>query len=162
MWQAGWSRRSWPEREQRPEPRITRIARMNTDKDQKKVFVRVHPCHPWLLPFCLGGFSRPPDYCHRSAHALHLELVYVEPSPGPLREAAVAHILLIDDDEEFSAVLQHFLEQQEHTVRCALLAEEGLDLLAAAPPFDLVLLDNVMPRMWGLEFLIALAETDNP
>jgi DNA-binding NtrC family response regulator len=69
----------------------------------------------------------------------------------------VARILLIDDDLEFSEALCQQLQQQSHEVVCLDLAEEGLHLLSG-DPFDLVLLDNLMPRMSGLEFLKALKD----
>ncbi len=65
----------------------------------------------------------------------------------------MAHILLIDDDPDFSSLLQEQL-QHNHEVRWLALAEEGLELLAEER-YDLVLLDNKMPGMSGLEFLAA-------
>ena len=67
----------------------------------------------------------------------------------------MARILLIDDDQDFSTFLQEHLQQQRHQVRWQDLAEDGLELLAREP-YDLVLLDNRMPGMSGLEFLKAV------
>ena len=72
----------------------------------------------------------------------------------------MARILLIDDDADFAETLRGRLDEQDHEVRWLDLAEDGLKLLASAEPFDLVLLDNKMPRMSGLEFLSALAQSD--
>jgi DNA-binding NtrC family response regulator len=69
----------------------------------------------------------------------------------------VARILLIDDEPEFSDALRGSLQELGHEVRCLDCAPDGLRLLAEED-FDLVLLDNKMPRMSGLEFLAALAE----
>jgi DNA-binding NtrC family response regulator len=69
----------------------------------------------------------------------------------------VARILLIDDEPEFSAELCRQLEQLGHEVVGHDLAEDGLRHLANGKT-DLVLLDNKMPRMSGLEFLDALGE----
>ncbi len=66
-------------------------------------------------------------------------------------------ILLIDDDPDFSEVLQGQLRQRGYDVYWRDGAEEGLRHLADNA-VDLVLLDNKMPRMSGLEFLDALAE----
>src|SRR4051812_41558147 len=74
----------------------------------------------------------------------------------PGRGCSMARVLLIDDDEDFSQALQDNLSEQGHEVRWLDLAEDGLRLLASAEKFDLVLLDNRMPRMSGLEFLAAL------
>jgi DNA-binding NtrC family response regulator len=71
----------------------------------------------------------------------------------------VARILLIDDDREFADFLRGKLSEQGHEVRWLDQAEDGLRLLASAETFDLVLLDNRMPRMSGLEFLEALKKS---
>ncbi len=70
---------------------------------------------------------------------------------------ALSRILLIDDDLEFSVALCDQLQQCGHEIESLTLAEDGLRLLAARE-FDLVLLDNLMPRMSGLEFLKALKD----
>src|SRR5438045_3972216 len=64
-------------------------------------------------------------------------------------------ILLIDDEPDFSHALSRQLQQAGHEVHWLDEAEVGLRLLASES-FDLVLLDNKMPRMTGLEFLPAL------
>src|SRR5262245_39624380 len=71
----------------------------------------------------------------------------------------VARILLIDDERDFADALRGFLAGLGHAVHWLDLAEEGLRLLAADEPFDVVLLDNRMPRMSGLEFLAQLKRT---
>jgi two-component system response regulator HydG len=70
----------------------------------------------------------------------------------------MARILVIDDDLEFSASLQDQLRRLGHDVRCLDMADEALALLAAREHFDVVLLDNKMPRMSGIEFLAALKQ----
>jgi DNA-binding NtrC family response regulator len=70
----------------------------------------------------------------------------------------VARILLLDDDVDFSALLRDELQQLGHEVAWLELAKEGLDRLSAGEKWDLVLLDNLMPRMSGLAFLRALRE----
>jgi two-component system nitrogen regulation response regulator GlnG len=64
-------------------------------------------------------------------------------------------MLLIDDDAELRHFLHDELERLGHQVDCLECAEHGPDVLAKAR-FDLVLLDNKMPGMSGLEFLDAL------
>jgi two-component system nitrogen regulation response regulator GlnG len=63
-------------------------------------------------------------------------------------------ILIIDDDDDFREYLQARLRAGGHDVLGASLAEQGLDLLVSDGTFDLVLLDNRMPRISGLEFLV--------
>jgi DNA-binding NtrC family response regulator len=64
----------------------------------------------------------------------------------------VAKILLIDDDEGLTFFLKGALEEQGHEVQALGSADEAPAVLAAAP-FDLVLLDNRLRGMSGLEFL---------
>src|SRR5439155_17598036 len=72
----------------------------------------------------------------------------------------MAKILLIDDDVDFAEFLQGELSKQGHEVHWLGLAEEGLRLLTSGKKFDVVLLDNKMPRMSGLEFLAALKQSE--
>jgi len=66
----------------------------------------------------------------------------------------LARILLIDDDVDFSPLLAEALGAHGHDVRWLDQPEAGLDLLSGRPAdFDLVLLDQFMPRMRGLEFV---------
>lgn len=67
----------------------------------------------------------------------------------------MAHILLIDDDVDLAAFLRQELEAAGHRVTCLDRAADAPDLLARRPS-DLVLLDNKMPGMSGIEFLQAL------
>jgi DNA-binding NtrC family response regulator len=64
----------------------------------------------------------------------------------------VASILLIDDDTRLGDYLGGELKARGHVVEPLDCAERGLDRLAEAA-FDVVLLDNRMPRITGLEFL---------
>jgi DNA-binding NtrC family response regulator len=70
-------------------------------------------------------------------------------------DGRVARILLVDDDPAFATDLQAALREQSHDARWLDRAEEALGLLASPETFDLVLLDNKMPRMSGLDFLAA-------
>jgi DNA-binding NtrC family response regulator len=69
----------------------------------------------------------------------------------------MARILLIDDEWEFSKALSDQLQDLGHDTHWLECAEEGLCLLSESA-VDVVLLDNKMPRMSGLEFLAALCE----
>src|SRR5262249_44164276 len=69
----------------------------------------------------------------------------------------MARILLIDDDADVSRYLQLALEERGHLVEYHERAEHGPDTLAGGD-FDLVLLDNKMPGMSGIDFLAALQQ----
>lgn len=71
----------------------------------------------------------------------------------------MASILLIDDDTKLTDRLREELEAQGHAVECLDLAEHAPERLASKP-FDLVILDNMMPRMTGLEFLQVLRDRE--
>lgn len=62
----------------------------------------------------------------------------------------MARILVVDDEEDYRALLRHILERAGHSVAVADGGEAGLSALAAAPP-DLVLLDVQMPDLDGFE-----------
>lgn len=66
-------------------------------------------------------------------------------------------ILLIDDDADLGPFLCDGLRECGHSIEWLTRAEEGFDLLARIL-FDLVLLDNKMPGMTGMEFLEALRD----
>jgi DNA-binding NtrC family response regulator len=69
----------------------------------------------------------------------------------------VARILLIDDDADLSDYLRDELARRGHEAHCLERAEEAPRVLAEArPPFRLVLLDNKLLGMSGIEFLEAL------
>lgn len=69
----------------------------------------------------------------------------------------MARILLIDDDLDFSWLLQRALTARGHQVEYLERSVDGPDVLAKTP-FDVVLLDNKMPGMSGIEFLHALQQ----
>ena len=61
-------------------------------------------------------------------------------------------ILVVDDNEHNRDVLRRWLERDGHTIE---QAADGLEALerAAATPYDLILLDIIMPRVNGIEAL---------
>jgi CheY-like chemotaxis protein len=69
----------------------------------------------------------------------------------------MAHILLIDDDEQFRAMLAQMLSLDHHQVTLAIDGEEGLRLAAQVKP-DLIITDILMPHKDGIETIMALAE----
>jgi DNA-binding response OmpR family regulator len=68
----------------------------------------------------------------------------------------MSHVLLIDDDEQFRAMLEQMLTQDGHRVTAAGDGEEGLRLALQTKP-DLVITDMLMPRKDGVETIIALS-----
>lgn len=68
-----------------------------------------------------------------------------------------SHILVVDDDEILSGLLQLTLEIEGYIVDTAANGEEGLAKMRESQ-FDLVLLDLVMPRVDGIKFLRLLRD----
>jgi DNA-binding response OmpR family regulator len=69
-------------------------------------------------------------------------------------------ILLIDDEEEFVSTLAQRLEFRGYTAKTARDGQTGLDTLAETP-FDIVILDLMMPGLNGMDTLKQI-KTDNP
>ena len=69
----------------------------------------------------------------------------------------MARILLIDDDADLTRYLKLALEERSYQVECLEATDRGPELLATGR-FDLVLLDNRMPGISGIEFLSVLRE----
>jgi CheY-like chemotaxis protein len=66
----------------------------------------------------------------------------------------MSKILIIDDDRHMRTVCARVLSNAGHTVTCSDSGHEGLQTIrSAAPPFDVVLLDQLMPGMSGTEVL---------
>ncbi len=66
------------------------------------------------------------------------------------------HILLVDDHEMARHALKLFLEQQGYTCEEADNGTTALAQLEAGQAVDLVISDNKMPGMTGMEFLTKL------
>lgn len=62
-------------------------------------------------------------------------------------------ILVIDDDLAIRVLLQAVLRRMKFEVSLAEDGAAGLDMLARAGPYDLILLDLMMPRLNGYEFI---------
>ncbi len=71
----------------------------------------------------------------------------------------MSRILLIDDDTDFAECLHAELQDEGHEVDYQESAQDAFDLLLSnSSSFDVVLLDNRMPRMTGMEFLKGLKD----
>ncbi len=69
--------------------------------------------------------------------------------------------LLIDDDAKLQELLRDYLEQNGAAVVGALDGKKGLEALDASGPFDVVLLDVMMPGMDGLETCRRIRQRSN-
>jgi len=72
----------------------------------------------------------------------------------------MAHILLLEDDEQFRAMLAQMLSEDAHRVTLACDGEEGLRLAEEVKP-DLIITDIRMPHKDGIETIAALAQGGN-
>ncbi|MBI1211165.1 MAG: response regulator [Alphaproteobacteria bacterium] len=74
----------------------------------------------------------------------------------------MSHILLIDDDPDFSAALAAEMRYAGHRVTCASSCAEGIDALSAVAyedrDVDAVLVDMFMPDADGFETIHALRD----
>jgi DNA-binding NtrC family response regulator len=61
----------------------------------------------------------------------------------------MAHVLLVDDDNDLVEVLGVLLQMHGHEVRTASTGEEGLEVLRSAPLPDALVLDVDMPVLGG-------------
>ncbi|MBK5093854.1 MAG: response regulator, partial [Actinobacteria bacterium] len=62
------------------------------------------------------------------------------------------YILIIDDDEQVSRVLEILLTQEGFRVGSSTDSEQGLEAVKNEPP-DLVILDIMMPKKTGLDLM---------
>jgi len=65
---------------------------------------------------------------------------------------ASAHILVVDDEPDISALLAYHLARESYRVRTAASGQEALRAMEAEVP-DLVLLDLMLPGLSGIEVL---------
>jgi DNA-binding NtrC family response regulator len=73
-----------------------------------------------------------------------------------VEEGTMSRILLIDDDQHFGEHLERELAKRHYQVEYRDSAEDVIELVGG--DFDLVLLDNYMPGLTGLEFLSQLRQ----
>ena len=67
-------------------------------------------------------------------------------------------ILVVDDDLAIRVLLQAVLKRMNFDVTLSEDGAAGLEQLRNDPPFDLILLDLMMPRVNGYEFIERVAE----
>lgn len=61
-------------------------------------------------------------------------------------------LLIVEDDKEAAAYLKRALSEAGHTVDAAVTGREGL-MLAAGEPYDVIVLDRMLPQIDGLAIL---------
>lgn len=71
-----------------------------------------------------------------------------------------ATILVIDDEPDFLSIIEARLKWNKFNVLTALNGHDGLAIAEAEMP-DLIILDNNMPGMTGLEMLALLRENED-
>lgn len=69
-------------------------------------------------------------------------------------------ILIVDDDKYISLLLYNFLDDEGYECETAENGLEALERLRKGNQYDMVLLDFVMPKMNGLEFLAAVRDME--
>ena len=70
-------------------------------------------------------------------------------------------VLIVEDERPLAHALELKLQHEGFTVSVATNGREGLDLIEAQP-FDVVLLDLIMPEMDGFQMLEKLRSRSNP
>jgi two-component system, OmpR family, copper resistance phosphate regulon response regulator CusR len=65
-------------------------------------------------------------------------------------------ILVVEDDRKVASFVRQGLAEEGHTVEVVGDGGEALDLVLAEPPYDLVVLDLMLPRRDGFEVLRTL------
>ena len=70
-------------------------------------------------------------------------------------EKPVKSILIVDDDEGIREILEMAFSTEGYAVKTAANGLEALDLLSQSAHYGLILLDLMMPKMNGWEFIEA-------
>lgn len=92
-----------------------------------------------------------------SNQALSESTIALHETRAPERKSISGRILVVDDDAFNREILARHLERQGHVVCQASNGREAFSILSEAP-FDIVVLDVMMPGMNGFQFLEAIRE----
>lgn len=77
-------------------------------------------------------------------------------------EQPAKSILVVDDDEGIREILQMAFALEGYSVTTASNGKEAMDILSDSPHYGLILLDLMMPKMNGWEFIEAFQKSDCP
>jgi class 3 adenylate cyclase len=105
------------------------------------------------IPDAIGPVGAAPSASPRAAAAVPIPVPSM--GPGSPKEAT---LLVVDDNELNRDMLSRRLKGRGYTVLTAEDGQQALDLVAARP-FDLILLDIMMPVLSGIDVLKVLRET---
>lgn len=72
----------------------------------------------------------------------------------------MAQVLIVEDERTLNDAYRMILEKEGHTVEATFNGEEALESIKKQTP-DIILLDLLMPKMTGLEFLRAAKMKQN-
>jgi DNA-binding NtrC family response regulator len=72
----------------------------------------------------------------------------------------MAHILIIDDDEQLRGFLEILLTRDGHTVKMAASGSEGIAVYHEEK-FDLVITDIIMPNGRGIDVILSLQQSND-
>src|SRR3989454_11811778 len=67
-------------------------------------------------------------------------------------------ILVVEDERKVASFISQGLAEEGHAVELATDGAEGLDLVVAGPPYDLVVLDPMLPKRDGFGVLKSLRD----
>src|SRR5919197_1545544 len=67
-------------------------------------------------------------------------------------------ILVVEDERKVASFICQGLEEEGHAVETAADGAEALDLVLAGPPYDLVVLDLMLPKRDGFGVLKSLRD----
>ena len=65
-------------------------------------------------------------------------------------------ILVVEDERKVASFIRQGLAEEGHTVEVAADGETALDLVEAGPPYDLIVLDLMLPKVDGFAILKAV------
>ncbi len=71
-------------------------------------------------------------------------------------------ILVAEDERKVASFIRQGLEEEGHAVEVAADGETALDLIVDGPPYDLIVLDVMLPRRDGFAILRACGGTGSP
>jgi DNA-binding response OmpR family regulator len=72
---------------------------------------------------------------------------------GKIMEMRTVRMLIVEDDPEMGTGLQDFFELKGYEVKRATDGESGLQQMTLLPPYDIVILDVMMPKKNGFDVL---------